>query len=290
MEYIVAVTDLGTIGIIIRKDHLGDLVHLLNGFGDIASIAEADSFTPEGCETLIVTLANRAALRTFLHTVNRELHERSVTQYIRARLQQNEVARRLRQQQLSIKLNASVPCVNPDETGRRINVCVVKGTSYEQLVRTAQRYGTVEYVVFCNAARSNAVICYNSRQSARLAYAAERNSVLGAIFTPPTPSGEGISIQKKRFRQECKNWVDSRWYSWKSHCDLCTHNTSARFDKSRQLSPLPHNGAPPALEDHRDSASSDEDGSEAAIPSCYRRRNKLAVTQSDTMCASAVIL
>ena len=131
MEYIVAVTDLGTAAcIIIHEDRLGDLVHLVNGFGDITSIAEADSFTPEGCETLIITLASRAALRAFLHTANCELHERSVTQYIQARLQQNEVARRLRQQQLAVRLNASVPCINPNETGRRISVRIVKGTSY----------------------------------------------------------------------------------------------------------------------------------------------------------------
>ena len=213
-------------------------------------------------------------LRAFLYAVNHELHERSVTQYIRARLQQNEVARRLRQQQLSIRLNASVPCINPDETGRRINVRVLIGTSYAQLARTAQRYGAVEYIVFCNAARSNAVICYISQRSARMAYAAERNSILGATFAPPTPSGEGVSIQKKRFCPECENWVDSRWYSWRSHCDLCTRSVSARFDKNRQLSPLPHKGAPPTQENREDSAKSDEDGSEAAIPSCYRRRHK----------------
>ena len=130
MKYIVAVTDLGTMArVIIHRDHLGDLDHLLNGFGDITIISEADSFTSEGCETLIITLESRVALRTFLQTANRELHECGVTQYIRARLQQNKVARRLHQQQLAARLNASVPCINPDETGRRINVRIVKGTS-----------------------------------------------------------------------------------------------------------------------------------------------------------------
>ena len=88
MEYIVAVIDLETAArVIIHRDHLGDLVHLINNFGDLTSISEADFFTPEGCETLIVTLESRAALRAFLQTVNRELHERGVTQYIRALLQ-----------------------------------------------------------------------------------------------------------------------------------------------------------------------------------------------------------
>ena len=115
MEYIVAATDLGTAAyVIIHKNHVGDLVYLLNSFGEVKHIAEADSFTPEGCETLIITLESRAALRAFLQTVNRELHERGVTQCIRARIQQSEITRRLRQQQLAAKSSASCPCVNPD--------------------------------------------------------------------------------------------------------------------------------------------------------------------------------
>ena len=275
MEYIVAATDLGTAArVIIHKNHLGDLVYLLNSFGEVKHIAKADSFTPEGCETLIITLESRAALRAFLQTVNRELHERGITQYIRARIQQSEITRRLRQQQLAAKSGASGPCVNPDETGRRINVRVVKGVSYGQLVHRFQRYGTLEYIVFSNAARTNAVICYESRQGARAAYTAERSSVWGATLTPPTPSGEDTDVHKKRFCSGCKNWVDSRRHSWKSHYGLCTRTTSARFDDKRQLSLLPHDGAPPAQEDQAGSASSDEDGSEAAIPSCYRRRHK----------------
>ena len=206
MEYIVAATDLGTAArVIIHRDHLGDLVYLLNSFGEVKHIAEADSFTPEGCETLIVTLESRAALRAFLQAVNRELHERGVTQYIRARLQQNEITRRLRQQQLAVKLSAQCPCIYSDETGRRINVRVVKGISYDQLVYRAQRYGTLEYVVFSNATRTNAVICYESRQGARLAYIGERNSVWGATFVPLTPSSESTDVHRKRFCKGCRN-------------------------------------------------------------------------------------
>ena len=276
MEYIVAVTDLGAAArVIIHRDHLGDLVHFLSNFGELQTIAEADSFTPEGCETLIISLDSRAALRAFLDTTNHELHERGVTQYIRARLQQNEVARRLRQQQLALRLRESYPCINPDETGRRLNVRVVKGTSYTQLVRRAQRYGVVEYIVYSNAAQSNAIICYASRQSARQAYISEQNSVLGATLAPPTPSGENVCVQKKRFCQACRNWVDARRQSWQSHYGLCTRTTATRFDANRQMSPLPCSGAPLAAPaDPKEDTSSDEDGSEAAIPSCYRRRQK----------------
>ena len=67
MDYIVAVTDLGSAArVIIHRDHLGDLVHFLDSFGDLKSISEDESFTPEGCETLIVSLESRAALRAFL--------------------------------------------------------------------------------------------------------------------------------------------------------------------------------------------------------------------------------
>ena len=185
--------------------------------------------------------------------------------YIRARSQRNEVARRLRQQQLATKLSASYLCINLDEIGRRINARVVK----------EKQYGTLEYVIFRNAARSNAVICYESRQSARQEYRGEKNSVLGATLALPTPSSEDVNVQKKRFCRGRRNWVNSQRHSWKSHYGLCTRTASARFDNSRQLLPLPCSGTPlAAAEDPTDITISDEDGSEAAIPSYYRRRKK----------------
>ena len=41
MKYIVAVTDLGIVArVIIHRDHLGDLVYLVNIFGDLTSISK----------------------------------------------------------------------------------------------------------------------------------------------------------------------------------------------------------------------------------------------------------